>query len=64
MFYYDENFKAVSLPYGSQYYKAMIILPDTRVSIDGFCAGFGVEAWNSIISGLTHEPRLEIGLPE
>ncbi len=63
-FYQHVDFKAVSLPYGNQYFQAMIVLPERDVSIADFCSDFDAAVWNRIISGLSHEQRLELSFPK
>ena len=62
-YYENETLQAVSLPYGSGRYSAVLVLPKAETAFGKFADGFDGKAWNEIVGGLEEE-RVYLRLPK
>ncbi|MBN2425448.1 MAG: serpin family protein, partial [Calditrichaceae bacterium] len=51
-YYFDENFSAVTLPYGNEFYNMTIILPNTQTSIKDFITTFDLSSWQTLLNNM------------
>ncbi len=62
--FFDENFKAVDLPYGDSIFSMMILLPNEGYSLDAMIGSLCNTNWNTWINNFRNSPKMTFSMPK